>query len=96
MGKLFDAGLLEGGDLAALRIEALHHVADRAVLAGRVHALQHQQQRAAIFGVEAVAEIVELGDVLIELGLHHFALFEPAGIVGVEIAEPDFLARRDG
>ena len=77
VGKLFDAGLLERRHLAALRIEALHHVADRAVLAGRVHALQHQQQRAAAFGVKPVAEVVELGDVLIELGLHPLPFVSP-------------------
>ena len=69
MGKLLDAGLLERRDLAALRIEAFHDVADRAVLAGRVHALQHQQQRAAVLGIEPIAEVVERGDVVVEFGL---------------------------
>ena len=74
VGQLVDAGLLERGDLAALRIEALHHVADRAVLAGGVHALQHQQQRAAVLGVEPVAQVVQFGDVFVEFGLGLFLI----------------------
>ena len=86
VGQLVDAGLLERGDLAALRIEAPHHVADRAVLAGGVHALQHQQQRAAVLGIEPVAEVGQHGDVLVEFGLGLLLVLDAAGVVGVEIA----------
>src|SRR5262249_20575537 len=41
MIELFGARLLEGMDLAALRIDARHHVLDRAVLAGRIHRLKY-------------------------------------------------------
>ena len=96
VGQLGDAGLLERRDLAVLRIEALHDVADRAVLARRIHALEHQQQRPAVLGVEPVAEIVEHGDVFAQFRLGVLFALEPPRIVGVEIPEPDFLARRDG
>ena len=39
--------LLERGDAAALRIDRAHHMFDRAVLAGRVHALKHDEQAIA-------------------------------------------------
>ena len=34
--------------------DAAHHVLDRAVLAGRVHRLEHQQQRAPVLRVQLV------------------------------------------
>ena len=51
--------LLERGDLAALRVDAVEHALDRAVLAGRVHALEDQQQRPAVLRVELFLKIVE-------------------------------------
>ena len=51
VGQFLDARLLERRDPAGLRIEAPHHVADRAVLAGGVHPLEHQQKRAAVLGI---------------------------------------------
>ncbi len=51
--------LLERGDLAALRIDAVEHALDGAVLAGGVHALEDQQQRPAVLGVEFLLEIVQ-------------------------------------
>ena len=94
VGQFVHARLLERRDLAALRIEAPHDVADRAVLAGGVHPLEHQQQRAAILGVQAIAEIVERRDVFIEFALGVLLAFQPTGVVGVEVAKPEFLARR--
>ncbi len=44
-------GLFEAEDLAALRVHAGHHMADRAVFAGDVHALKDQQQRPMVGGV---------------------------------------------
>jgi len=41
--QLERARVLEAEDLAALRVHARHHVADRAVLAGSVHRLEDQQ-----------------------------------------------------
>ena len=92
--KLLDAGLLERRDLAALRIEAFHHVADRAVLAGRVHALQHHQQRAAVLGVEPIAEVAEDGDVLIDLLAGRLLVPVAGDVPRVEFAEVNILVRR--
>jgi len=39
-------------DHAALGIEARHHVLDDTVLAGRIHGLQHDQDRPAIIGIQ--------------------------------------------
>ena len=44
-------GLFEAEHLAALRVHPGHHMADRAVFAGGVHALKDQQQRPMIGGV---------------------------------------------
>src|SRR5580658_9054740 len=52
MFQFFDARLFETGNLAALRIDSGHHVADGAVLARGVHSLENQQQRVAVGRVE--------------------------------------------
>ena len=57
--ELLGRRLLERGDLAALRVDALEHRLDRAVLAGGVHALEDQQQRPAVLRVELFLEIVQ-------------------------------------
>src|ERR1043166_3330697 len=49
----------ERKDLTALRIGAVEPALDRAVLAGRVHALEDQQQRPAVLRVEFALEIGE-------------------------------------
>ena len=59
--------LLERMDLAALRIDAVEHALDRAVLARGVHALKDQQQRPAILGVEFFLKVVQPLPVGIEM-----------------------------
>src|SRR5947209_17208692 len=59
MIELVDGLLLERIDLAALRIDALENALDRAVLAGRIHALEDQQHRPAVLGEELFLEIVQ-------------------------------------
>ena len=44
-------GLFEAEHLAALRVHPGHHMADRAVFTGGVHALKDQQQRPMVGGV---------------------------------------------
>ena len=72
---------LERLDVAALRIQTGEHAPDRAVLARRVEALQHEQHRAGALGVEAPLQhaqpIGEPGQLL--LGL---ALFDAEPVVG--------------
>ncbi len=60
-------GHLERVHLAALRVHARHDVADGAVLARRVHRLEHAQQRPAVLRVELV---LLLGQPLHAVGEH--------------------------
>ena len=52
MRQLAGAGMLEAENLAALRIDARHHMADDAVLARRVHRLEDQQKRMLVRGIK--------------------------------------------
>ena len=60
--ELFRGRRLERGDLAALRVDAGHDVLDGAVLAGRVHRLEHQQHRPAVLRIEHVLQLGERFD----------------------------------
>ena len=79
--------LLERMHLAALRVDAVEDALDRAVLAGRIHALKDQQQRPAVLGVELFLKIVQplaVGlDDLLALVLVEAALL--AGLVRFEM-----------
>ena len=66
MFQLLGAGMFEAEDLAALRIDARHHVLDGAVFAGRVHGLKNQQQRVAIVGVQQILLLAQFFDVFAE------------------------------
>ena len=44
MGKFFGGGHLEGGNLHALRVKGIHHMAAYTVLARGIHSLQNHQQ----------------------------------------------------
>ena len=57
------AGVLETEHLAALGIDARHHVLDGAILAGRVHRLENQQQRIPVGRVQHVLLGAEVEDV---------------------------------
>src|SRR5213592_557596 len=85
---------LEGDDLAAARVDAVHDVLDGAVLARRVHALEHDQHRVAAFGVEYVLELREPRDVAPELGARRALVGVLAGVGGVDPIEPDAGAGR--
>ena len=58
--ELLGARLLEAEDLTALRVDAGHHVADGAVLAGGIHRLEHDQHRVAVVGVEQLLRLRQL------------------------------------
>ena len=47
---------LEAGHLHALRVHPRHHVLDRAVLAGRVHRLEHAEHRPFVLRVELLLQ----------------------------------------
>ena len=94
--EVFRRGLLERDDLAALRIDARHDVLDRAVLAGRVHGLENEQQRPAILGVEHILLLREpLGSALQEPGRLALVQLETARVAGVEVLQSKALALGD-
>jgi len=63
--------LFESVDVRALRVERAKHVPDRAVLAAGIHRLEDDEQSACVFGVEAVLQLAQALDVLVDspLGL---------------------------
>src|SRR6185437_4689040 len=77
MVKFTGRRLLERGDLAALRIDAVENTFNRAVLAGRVHALEDQQHRPAILRVKLLLKIVQALAVGVE-NLFALGLVQPA------------------
>src|ERR1700675_1534087 len=58
--------LLERVDLASLRIDAGHHVFDRAILPGRIHRLKNHQQAPSILRVKSVLQLRHLMDAALE------------------------------
>ena len=90
MLQLFGAGRLEGMHLAALRIDAGHHVLDDAVLAGGVHALQHDEHGPPPVRVEPLLHFLEPADAAGENLLHLIDFGgETEGLRGVVIGEPE-------
>jgi hypothetical protein len=94
--QLFGRRLLEGGDLDRLGIHAAHHVLDRAVLARRVDALQHQQDAVRVLGGEPVLVVGEQLRPVREQG-RGLVLGHLAGVAGIVVpAQLDGAARRHG
>src|SRR6516165_1237126 len=94
--EILRRGLLERENLTALRIYSRHDVFDGAVLAGRVHRLEHEQQRPAILGVEHVLLLREpLGAALQKVG--RLALIQPQTtcVAWIEVFESETLAFSD-
>ena len=58
--------MFEAEHLAALRIDAGHHVPDGAVLPGRVHGLKNQQHRIAVGRIEKPLQLTQLLHLLFE------------------------------
>ncbi len=69
MIELLCARRLERMHLAALRIDARHDVLDDAILAGRIHALQHDQHRPVVVGIEPFLQLGEALGVLASIAL---------------------------
>jgi len=89
--QLLVRGHLERVDLAALRIDARHHVIDGAVLARGVHRLDDDQHRPAILGVEHLLELGEPLDVLGEMrarGVLALRL-ERSGVARIDVGQAE-------
>ena len=93
MVELLRRRRLERVHLAALRIDAGHHVLDGAVLAGGVHGLEDQQHGPAILGVQALLQLRE------QLHAQREGLLGPglvlrgqiARIVGIDVFQAELL-----
>ena len=68
VGKFLGGGLFEAGDVAALRVNAGHDVADGAVFASGVHGLEDEENGVATGGVVQALQVAER----IDLGLEEF------------------------
>ena len=60
--QLFGTGCFERMHFAALRIDAGHHMLDHAVLAGRIHALEHHQHAPLPLGVKPLLQFLDPGN----------------------------------
>ena len=91
------SGLLEGGDPAPLRVDAVHHLLDRAVLATGVHPLHHEQDGVALRGV---AQLLQLAQLRLQRPQLRLPLLAPDAVrvAGVEVPGmgglPDPASRR--
>ena len=86
---------LERGDAAALRVDAAQHVLDRAVLAGRVHALEDDEQRVAGVGVKALVPLLQLLGVFLQRLLVGLLRFVERRDLGRPVRERERLAFGD-
>jgi len=94
MGELLVSRLLEAGHLDTLWIGAADHVADHAVFAGGIEALQHDQQRALAFGVKPVLQPRQVFHLARNFRSVVVVALVLAFVAGVNIGEFDLAARR--
>src|SRR5204863_7725101 len=79
--------LLEAEYLAALRVHAGHDVLDRAILTGRVHRLEDDQDGVAVVGVEQVLGLGQVRQILVE--------GPPGALLDLVLASPSISSARD-
>ena len=94
MSELLMCWLLEAGNLDSLRIGAADHVTDHTVFAGRVEALQHDQQRTLAFGIKPVLQFGETLHVTRDFGRRARVALVLALVAGVDIGQLDLAIRR--
>ena len=86
---LFGGRHAERHHLHAARIERAHHLLDRAVLAGRVPALQHDQHRVQLRAPHHVLQVEELVAQAVKALLRLLAR-HVIGRLGRDVVEPHF------
>ena len=84
--------LFERVHIAALRVHAGHHVFDRAVFAGSIHALENQQHRPAILREQQLLHAADDLAAFFEQLFSLFLVFNSAGVRAIAILEPEFVA----
>jgi hypothetical protein len=87
------SGDLEGGDVAALGVDAGEDVADGSVFTRGVHALQDDEQGFGLTGVEDILKLIEPVAMLDQDRLGRLFGFEVACIGGRYFGKPDFGVR---
>ena len=87
-------GALNECTLHALRIDAGHHVLDRAILPGRVERLEDDHDGLLLRGPEHVLRGRQSGDVFQQRRLRFFLVLEAGGEAGIVVLELDLLPRR--
>jgi hypothetical protein len=85
--EFFSRWALERHHLAALRVDAGHHMLDSAILARRVHGLEDEEDRPAVLGVEPVLQLCErlYPSLHALLGPGLVLRLQPGGILGIGI-----------
>jgi hypothetical protein len=58
--------MLEAEHLATLRIDAGHHVLDRAVFASSVHGLENQEHGIRVVSIQAILQLAEFFDLPVQ------------------------------
>jgi len=89
--QFFSTRLFETENLAALRIDARHHVLDGAVFASGVHGLKDEEDAPAILGVKHVLKLRQGVDADFQ-GLFGAGLvlgLEAVRILGIDVFEPE-------
>ncbi len=84
VGQLVFSRGLERFNLNAKRAQARHHVTNRAVLPGRVHPLQDNQQGTLVFGIKKVLQLHQFVELLAQEILGFFGRLVRACVVGID------------
>ncbi len=95
VGQLFLGRHAEAEHVAALRVKAVHHVADRAVLAPSVHGLEDDQQGVLSLGVHQLLQVGHAPQVTLQL-VAGLRLLHAPGIVRIVCGEIDLRTYGDG
>jgi hypothetical protein len=96
MIDLLRARSLERVDDTTLRIDARHDVLDDAVLAGGIHALQHDQDRPFVLGVELFLKFAETLGVFCEQCLDLILVeLQPRSVSRIEVRQAETIGLVD-
>src|SRR6476660_755012 len=90
--QFFRARRLEGENGASLRVHARHDVLDHTILAGRVQALEDDQERPAVLRVEFLLQVAEHAFASVEYILRVLFAFDSGRVSGVPILQTKLFA----